>query len=486
LLVGDARLRHGAALKKTATIASLLIALSAVAVVLALRVSDRDRPPAGVLIITLDTTRADRLSPYGFMSGPTPALDRLAAEGVLFDQAMTTAPLTLPAHTSLFTGLLPPRHGVRENADAALGTGFPTLAELLRAQGYRTGAFVGSVVLDAERGLSRGFDRYSGVAQTDGTRALQRPANAVADDAIAWLDSVVGSPFLLWAHFYDPHQPHDAPEPFRSSAADSYIAEIAFVDSQIGRLLDALTRHEVLENTVVIVVADHGESLGEHGERDHGIFLYDSVMRVPLIIKAPGAARARVAEIVRITDLMPTVLEMVGAPAPPMDGVSLSSVISGRARVPDLESYSESFYPLRFGWSPLQALRTGRFKFVESPRPELYDLDRDPFEEHNVYAERPQVASAMRTRLASIAASTDARQTANRLDTASPEVRQRLAALGYASNAIHIGTGGTANYPDAKDCIGGHELGPKRPECVAKFSAPVPARVALRRPATAK
>jgi arylsulfatase A-like enzyme len=355
-----------------------------------------------------------------------------------------------------------------------LGTGFPTLADLLRAQGYRTGAFVGSVVLDAERGLSRGFDRYGGVAQTGETRALQRPANAVADEAIAWLDSVAGSPFLLWTHFYDPHRPHDAPEPFRSSAVDSYVAEIAFVDAQIGRLLDALMRHKVYENTVVIVVADHGESLGEHGERDHGIFLYDSVMRVPLIIKAPGASRARVAEIVRITDLMPTVLEMVGAPAPPMDGVSLASVVSGRARVPDLESYSESLYPLRFGWSPLQALRTGRFKFVESPRPELYDLDRDPFEEHNVYAERPQVAVAMRTRLASIAASTDARQTASREDAASPEVRQRLAALGYASQAIHIPAGATASYPDAKDCIGNHASGPRRPECVPKFSASLP------------
>lgn len=434
-----------------------IISLAACAAALAFNASTAGaRAPAGVLIVTLDTTRADRLSPYGFMSGSTPALERLAAEGVVFDQAMSTAPLTLPAHTSLFTGLVPPRHGVRDNADAPLAASIPTLAELLRSTGVRTGAFVGSVVLDAERGLARGFDRYGGVAAGGQDRSLQRRANAVVDDAVAWLDTLAGTPFLLWTHFYDPHRPYDAPDAFRS-VGDPYDAEIAFADSQIARLLDALDGRGLLADTLVIVVADHGESLGEHGERDHGIFLYDSVLRVPLIIKAPGAAPRRVAETVRITDVMPTILEMFGIDPPAVDGVSLADLMAGRRRHLDLESYSESLYPRRFGWSPLAALRDGRFKFIDAPRPELYDLERDPFELRNVHAVRPSVAAAMRRRLQSIADLSGAPVEADAPDEATPELRQRLAALGYVSGATKPAAPGGLRYPDPKDCIAEYE-----------------------------
>lgn len=462
-------------MRKTPTRTLLILAAVVVAAGAAVR-AGRQLPkatgaPVNVVLITLDTTRADRLSPYGFMDAPMPALERLAREGVVFDQAMSVAPLTLPAHTSLFTGLLPPRHGVRDNADPPLGAMIPTLAELLRARGVRTGAFVGSTVLDADRGLARGFDRYGGV-ETDGpVPTPQRRADAVATDAIGWLDSVAGSPFFLWAHFYDPHRPYDAPEPYRSTGADPYIAEIVFADAQIARLLSAFERLGTLEQTVIIVVADHGESLGDHGERDHGIFLYDSVMRVPLIIRVPGARPGRVADVVRITDLMPTMLELSGAPAAASDGVSLAGVLNGTRRYADLESYSESLYPQRFGWSPLRALRAGRFKFIEAPRPELYDLERDPFEQRNIHGDRPTVAAAMRRRLASMSAFDGGGTGADSRRSVTPDVQQRLAALGYIGTAP-IPASASATYPDPKDCLAGHQA---RRDLTMPASAALPA-----------
>jgi arylsulfatase A-like enzyme len=409
-----------------------------------------------VVIITLDTTRADRLAAYGFMSGSTPAIDRLARSGVVFEQAMTTAPLTLPAHTSLFTGLLPPRHGVRDNADLPLDASHVTLAELLRARGVQTGAFVGSAVLDADRGLSEGFDEYN--TGGDGSdRTLQRSAETVMNEAIRWLEGRGGSPFFLWTHLYDPHRPYEAPEPYRSAAADAYTAEISFVDAQIGRLLNTLERRGILDDTLIIVVADHGESLGEHGERDHGIFVYDSVMRVPLIIRAPRTVPGRIGGLVRITDLMPTVLDLFGVPPPSIDGVSLAGVLARRQQLPELEAYAESLYPRHFGWSPLRSLRAGRYKFIEAPKAELYDLEQDPFEERSILHDRPSVAAVMRTRLARIAAVADAPAGRRRSDTADPGVAERLASLGYIGTIQPRSVSDDSALPDPKDHIAAFE-----------------------------
>jgi arylsulfatase A-like enzyme len=289
--------------------------------------------PAGVVVITLDTTRADRLSPYGFMNVSLPHLERLAREGVVFDQATSVAPLTLPAHASLFTGLLPPRHGVRDNADPPLAEAHTTLAEVLRSHGFRTGASVGSVVLDPDRGLQQGFQQYRGVVA--GSAARQRRADSVIDDALQWLDGISGARFFLWVHLYDPHRPYDPPEPYASTYGHNpYVGEIAFADAQIGRLLEALERRARLDRTVVVVAGDHGESLGERGERDHGVLIYENVLRVPLIVRGPGLAPRRVGEVVRLTDVMP------------------------------------------------------------GPRPELYDLQHDPFEDRNLYGERRVLAAA--------------------------------------------------------------------------------------------
>ena len=412
--------------------------------------------PTGVVIVTLDTTRADYLSAYGPGRVWTPNLDRLAAEGVVFEQAMTVAPLTLPAHCSLFTGLLPARHGVRDNAGGSLAGGERTLARVLHERGFETAAFVGSVVLGAGRGLEAGFAVYhDGI--TNGRRSigsLQRPADYVIDDAVRWLDGRRNTPFLLWVHLYDPHAPYDPPEPFRTAYKDDpYAGEIAFADAQLGRLLDVLERRHLVDRVALVVSADHGESLNEHGEMGHGIFIYQNVIRVPLIIRVPGVPPRRVHDVTSIVDVMPTVLDLVAAPGVTTDGVSLVPAITGSPRSLDLDAYSESLYPERFGWSALRSLQDARFKLIDAPRPELYDLQADPTEQDNLYTQRPVLAAAMSRRLSALT-----RQFAPRRDAGgvqpTRETLERLAALGYVGTARATWSGSVHPLPDPKDHIG--------------------------------
>jgi arylsulfatase A-like enzyme len=397
--------------------------------------STRSGGSTNLVIITLDTTRADRLPAYGLADVSMPNLDRLAREGVVFDQATSVAPLTLPAHASIFTGLYPPAHGVRDNSDPPLSAEHTTLAEILRGYGFRTGAFVGSVVLDADRGLARGFDRYSGV--TSGTLTgpeRQRRADEVVADALRWLDEIGDSKFFLWAHLYDPHLPYDPPEPYRSAYFDQYIGEIVFADSQIGRLLDALDRKHLTQQTVVVVVGDHGESLGDHGEKDHGRTVYEGVLRVPLIVRAPRILPRRVDGIVRQVDLLPTVLDLMGESLPARsDGVSLVSLMKG-GRSLGLDAYSESLYPRRWGGRAVRALRQGSFKLIDSPAPELYNLDRDPFEEHDIYAVDRTVADRLSRGLSTLAQS-HAWGPFERYQPAPvpAELKERLGSLGYVA-----------------------------------------------------
>jgi arylsulfatase A-like enzyme len=435
----------------------LLLVLMALAALAAWRLGRAASAPVGVVVITLDTTRADRLPAYGLMGVAMPHLDRLAREGVVFERASSVGPLTLPAHCSLFTGLFPPRHGVRDNSSPPLAPEHTTLADILQAQGFETAAFVGSTVLDADRGLAQGFDFYSGVAR-DGAPADrwtgmtgQRRADDVMMDAIRWLDGIGGWRFFLWTHLYDPHRPYDPPEPFRSRYTDPYVGEIAFADSQIGRLLETLERRRLLDRTIIVVAGDHGESLGEHGERDHGTFIYESVLRVPLIVRTPANAPRRIRAAVRLVDVMPTVLDMLDLPHATVDGVSLTNLMSGRRRHLDLDVYAESLYPQRFGWSPLRAVRSGRFKLIDAPRPELYDLDRDPFEERNVYHERPALAKAMTARVNVLAIGRG--QTINSAPSIAPELQARLAALGYVGSGAVGERQRLAALPDPKDCV---------------------------------
>jgi choline-sulfatase len=440
--------------------------------------ADMDPSRLNLLIITLDTTRADHLGVYGADDVQTPNIDRLAREGVLFEQASSVAPLTLPAHCSLFTGLFPPRHGVRDNGGYALQPAQVTLAEMLQARGFRTGAFVASYVLDARSGLNKGFDRYVGVphpSQNSGGRALRRPANEVADLALAWLREVDSRRFFGWLHFYDAHAPYDPPEPFRSRYRDPYAGAISFVDSQIGRVLAFLEERHLLDKTVIAIIGDHGEGLGEHGERTHKLFVYESVLHVPFIVRAPSdrMPARRVDAVTRSVDLMPTMLDLVGVSAPPgTDGTSLVPLMTGAVTDLSLDAYAEATYPLlHFGWSDLRAVRAGNFKLIEAPRPELYDLAADPHERRNLYEDQPALAERLATRLRSLerrfASASRADGHASPVDR---ETLDRLASLGYVGSAARVGAGDRRSLADPKDKL---DLFNKIVG-EAEFSAPVP------------
>jgi arylsulfatase A-like enzyme len=409
-------------------------------------------PPSNILIVTLDTTRADRLSAYGFQSVAMPAIDRLAREGIVFQQATTVAPLTLPAHCSLMTGLYPLHHGVRDNADRALDAAHLTLAEILRRRGFHTAAYVGASVLAADRGLARGFDVYRDTTASgaDRPRTDRRPGNEVVDDALRWLNRHGDAAFFLWVHLYDAHAPYRPPEPYRSQyATDQYEASLAFMDSQVDRLIQSLESHGQLGRTLIVLAGDHGESLGDHGELEHGVFLYESVLHVPLIMRGPGMAPRRFVARTSLIDIMPTVLGFIGAPVSRVDGLDLTSAIRGSSEPADRLIYSESLYPERFGWSALRSVRDGHFKYIDAPRPELYDLVSDPFEERNLYPIQRATAAVLARRLDAF----DGNQWASGgpSDRVPGDVRARLEALGYVgTDARRLGIG----QRDPKDYIG--------------------------------
>jgi arylsulfatase A-like enzyme/Tfp pilus assembly protein PilF len=430
---------------------------------------DLGRPLGGVrpgdlnvLVVTFDTTRADRLGCYGYPDAGTPAVDRLAADGVVFDAAVSAAPLTLPAHATIFTGTRPPVHGVRDNGGYVLGEGAVTLAEVLKGAGWRTGAFVGAYVLDAKWGLDQGFDVYFDQFAISRYRtlslgAVSRRAGAVVDAALPWLDQNAATKFFAWLHFYDPHSPYDPPEPFKSRfAGRPYQGEIAYADAELGRVLDWLARRGLADRTIVVVMGDHGESLMEHGEGTHGLFVYDATVRVPLVIRAPFARTRgrRVAAVVRSEDVLPTILDLVGLDPPhAVQGRSLLPLLTGAARELDLEAYSESLYARNhFGWSELRALRVGRYKYIEAPRPELYDLERDPRELTNLYETRRDLAARLARGLARVGAE-GSDGTPPNPGAVDPETRERLAALGYIGTFVHRAPRPREQRPDPKDKI---------------------------------
>jgi choline-sulfatase len=389
--------------------------------------------PRNLLVITLDTMRADRLPPYGFTGVRTPALDRIAAEGAVFEETYTAVPLTLPSHASLFTGLYPPRHGVRDNAGAPLSGEFTTLAEVLRGRGMRTAAFVASSVLAPRRGLEQGFDLYSGgtPALCAGGPPARRRAGEVVDEATSWLERHDTEPFFAWLHLNDTHRPYDLPAEYKDRYLDPYVAAIAYEDAQVARVVSYLETRGLLTSTLIVVAGDHGESLGDHGEESHGIFLYQEALRVPLIIRGPGVSPRRVTAVARLVDVMPTVLDWFGVSLPGLDGVSLAHAGTRPGTDRPLEVYAESMYPRRFGWAPLRSLRADRYKVIDAPRAELYDLVSDPGEERNVLAEHPAVAAAMLQRLRAFESGRDAPAGEAIVDHA---VLERIASLGYVGS----------------------------------------------------
>jgi arylsulfatase A-like enzyme/Flp pilus assembly protein TadD len=444
---------------------------AAVAVRLTLFPSGTALPPAlaappgkargfNLVFVTLDTVRADYLSCYGSTQAKTPALDALAAGGVRVAQAATTAPMTLVAHASLLTGKYPPRHGVRNNGTFRLAPGETTLAERLRARGYRTAAFIATFVLDKRFGTDQGFEVYRGVdeerptdAEPDGDYP-ELPGDVVTDEALAWLDGRARSgdaaPFFLWLHLFDAHAPHAPPEPFRSAFFPNlYAGEVAFVDFQVGRLVDRLRALGQLERTVIVVFGDHGEGLDQHGENTHSLLIYDSTVRIPLIFFSPAALpRGAVVDdrVVSIVDVAPTVLDLLGLPPEAPDGVSLLRAGS-RA---DRAVYVESLVPrLQRGWSELRGLRRRADAFIEAPTPEYYDVAADPGELVNRF-EVSKEGAKLREELAKLVASFPGEETiADTLLTPDAETLRKLTALGYVGGPAPA----TGPPPDPKDVI---------------------------------
>jgi len=375
-----------------------------------------DQRPERVVLITIDTLRADYVGSYGSKLARTPTLDRMAAHGVRFETAISPTPMTMPSHTSLMTGLDPTLHGVHSNAKFRLGDGIPTLAEQFQAQGIETAAFLSSVVLDRRYGLARGFDVYDdrmgfrrNIAGATGGYA-ERTADQVVDAALQWLESAP-SRFFLWVHFYDPHGSYDPPRGFRpkqsATTADPeevgsleyvkqafpplYAGEIYFADTELGRFLRIMNRKFADDRTLLVVTSDHGESLGEHGELTHTLTLYDATQKVPLLMKGPGVPSGRVVDAqVRLVDVAPTILSLSGLPAiDRTTGQDLGPWMRGE-REDELEAYVETLETnLAYGWSPVLGLRTSKYKYLRTVRPELYALDIDPHELNDLAASQP-------------------------------------------------------------------------------------------------
>jgi arylsulfatase A-like enzyme/cytochrome c-type biogenesis protein CcmH/NrfG len=420
-----------------------------------------------LVLITIDTLRADHVGAYGWTRARTPALDALAKNGALFERAFAAAPITLPSHATLLTGRYPPGHGARDNGLHVSAT-VPTLATELHAKGFATAAFVAAFPLDHQFGLNRGFDVYGDTLPRgpDGRPANERPAAAVVNDAIAWLytpgpkgpglhaldlpappgpPALPGQPFFLWVHVFEPHAPYGDPSGSSRSALERYDEEIATADREIGRLIAALG--PAAAQTLVVAAGDHGEAFGEHDEYAHSIFVYDTTLRVPLLMSGPGiSAATRVAEPVTLADVAPTAMRALGMQLADVDGIDLSPAFS-RAALPQRELYAESFAPLvEFGWAPLRALRTAGRKLIAAPAPELFDIEQDPAETKNLAGTQSNDVQALQARV-------------NRYsgpDLPSPaaadrEAAERLRALGYSSASVGSQQAQSAGRPDPKD-----------------------------------
>ncbi|MCP2520043.1 sulfatase-like hydrolase/transferase [Candidatus Aminicenantes bacterium AC-335-A11] len=368
-----------------------------------------------IIILTIDTLRADHLECYGYQGVKTPNINRLAYEGVLFENVICQTPLTFPSHCSIFTGTYPLFHGVRDNGSFYLEENQITLAEILKNRGYTTGAFIGAFVLDSRWGLDQGFDYYYdnfdlAKYKTISLDAVQRRGNEVLSVFYEWLDKNLERKFFAWIHFYDPHTPYDPPEPyktyFKGRRYGLYDGEIAFVDKLIGEFYDYLKKKKILDKTLIVFTSDHGESLGEHRESAHGFFIYDAVLKVPLIIRFPESkfSGKRIINQIRSIDIMPTILNLIDINIPRnVQGESLLSFILNKGRKKTLLAYSETYWPrYHYGWSELKSLRTNRYKFIKAPKPELYDLLSDPRETINLFYKKKSILKKMKKELANL------------------------------------------------------------------------------------
>lgn len=445
----------------------LVIALAAVAIFI-FRSDDsasqlRGHRDFNVILITVDTLRADRLGCYGFIPDVTPAMNKMAASGVRFENCIAQTPLTLPSHTTILTGTLPIHHGVRDNGGFVVSPRLETMAESFKAAGYRTAAFVSAYVLDSKWGLNQGFDYYFdrfdlGRFEKISLGEVQRRAEETIDEVLAWLEKNKSQKFFAWVHLYDPHTPYEPPEPFKSQYSDRpYLGEIAYTDSQLARFWNYLEKEKLLDNLFLILASDHGESLGEHGETTHGFFVYQEAIHVPLIFVTPFERfkGKTYSGVVTLADMMPTVLEMVGLNIPTeVQGQSLLRYFDGRKKAEDRMAYSETFYPrYHYGWSELRSLQNNRYKLILAPVPELYDLKSDPDEQKNLVYLEKKVYDQL-TRLAE-EFEKKAGEKAIEADFASvdEETREKLAALGYLGSFVDPARLSGKKLADPKDKI---------------------------------
>ncbi len=450
------------------------------------------KPAPNVVLITIDTLRADHVGCYGYKQIKTPNIDGLAADGARFERAFAVVPVTLPSHTSMLTGTYPMLSGMHDFSGNKLSPLQPTLASVLKQAGYQTGAVIAAAVLDSRFGLNQGFDFY--YDHFDFNRLdeanldeMERPGNLVADVALNWLETNwlekdhlakdSQKKFFLWMHLYDPHFPYHPPEPYASEyKTQPYDGEIAFADEQVGRLLRFLKEKGIYQNTIIVLCGDHGESLGEHGEKTHGFFIYNATMHVPLIIRLPGklpsqlpekTSASTLANPVSLVDIMPTVLEAVGLQVPPqVQGRSLLREIRPDPSAPDAPAnrertlYGETYLPrIHFNWSELRGSENTKYHFIDAPRPELYDLTKDPGEIHNLFAEKKAVAEEMRAKLASMIRDYSAGKELAEKTGLDPALMERLKALGYAGfSGGSDPTISSRDLPDPKDRIATYEL----------------------------
>ena len=422
-----------------------------------------------VLLVTMDTTRPDYLSCYNPKAAPTPNLDGLAARGTRFTQAVVQVPLTLPSHACIHTGSYPQMNGIRDNGGFQLDPKVPTLARLVGKQGFETAAFIGAAILNRRYGLNRGFTTYADdmhetkrIEKLPGIMA-EIPAEEVSGRALDWLQSAekrgvggAGKPFFIWLHYYDPHFPYNPPEPFRTRfRSNPYAGEIAYTDAQIGRVLEWLRAKKIEDRTLVVLMGDHGESLGEHGEYTHGIFLYDSTVHVPLIIAGPGLPKgAKVDQQVRSIDIAPTVLDFLSVSDPsPMQGESLLPLLTSGHSVRTTYSYMETLYPrTAMAWSELRGVRAGDWKLIVAPKPELYQLTADPEESRNVIDQHAAETERLKKRVWEVAGDPNhlSPLQSSPLDD---QTRKELESLGYVNvsrkQEIRLDMSG----PDPKDRV---------------------------------
>jgi choline-sulfatase len=418
------------------------------------------RPQPNVILITIDTVRADHIGCYGAKEQQTPTIDALARNGILFEHAISQVPLTWPSHAVILTGTYPFQNGVQDFTGQPLAPQFRSVAQSFKQHGYATGAVVSAFVLDRSWGLARGFDFYDDAFSPEEFQKrdlglVDRKAGESVTHAISWLKQPSRRPFFFWLHLYDPHSPYDPPEPYRTQYhAHLYDGEIAYADHELGRLITWLKSNHLYDRTMIVLLSDHGESLGDHGEKEHGFFVYNSTVHVPLIVKPPagsGVRPGRVSSPVETTAVAPALLASAGI----KDGIEKqfnSRGLLGAATDKEDSGYSETFYPLNsFGWSPLHALETSRYHYIDAPQPELYDLTSDPAEKTNIIASQSATAAVLKEKLHSIMQHNPYNPPAGGNSNLSPDALEKLRALGYVAYHSPVSAEAlAAGLPDPK------------------------------------